>query len=159
AADAVQRGALGKLTRLLVPLALLIHFTDLRMHDLEYIVQDHLRDKDQVSRINTALREQLGDEQNGARAAIDIDLAFDLNQKDVNDIGFFDSIMLARPYTAVLDLGGKAEGLNVQRLSGAELALPALRGGGVRAVITRGLRSDLTLTAQIDNVNVYSIPT
>ncbi len=75
-----------------------------------------------------------------------------------DDVGIFDSILLANPYRAVLGLAGAPPDLNVQDLDGSRLPIPALQGAGVRYVITPLERGDLALVSGSGGVYVYRVP-
>jgi hypothetical protein len=108
-----------------------------------------------------------------ARVAIDVHELPLLNRK-LDDVGFFDSIMLARPYRALLDLTAAPPGLNTQVLSGSELNARTLAYAGVQLVITHKPRPDLKRCllpptpgseqrddpdrSTLDGVPVYAVP-
>jgi hypothetical protein len=75
-----------------------------------------------------------------------------------DDIGIFDSILLANPYRAFLGLAGLPADTNEQRLDGSELPLPALQAAGVRIVITSTERRDLEKLAESDDEYLYRVP-
>lgn len=75
-----------------------------------------------------------------------------------DDVGVFDSILLAKPYRAILALNGSPADLNEQRLDGSELAIPALQGAGVRFVITTTERTDLELVSSTEDAYLYRVP-
>jgi hypothetical protein len=75
-----------------------------------------------------------------------------------DDIGVFDSILLAKPYRAILRLNGDPAALNVQRLDGSELSVAALRATGVRFVVTTTERTDLPLAGSTDEAYLYRVP-
>jgi hypothetical protein len=98
------------------------------------------------------ISERLGE----ARVAIDYNLALDFNRR-FDDVGFMDSIMLARPYRALLRLSGAPEDANLQALQGSALPARALSNLGVQYVVTRRVRRDLPL-ALSDPYHVYLVP-
>ena len=81
-----------------------------------------------------------------------------LCRRQYDEIGTFDSVLLARPYRALLALGGFPPGYNNQMVDGARLALPALQAGAVALVLTPGGRRDLTPIGRLAGLNVYRVP-
>ena len=79
------------------------------------------------------------------------------SRRVVDDISTFDSLLLAKPYRAVLALNGDPPRLNEQLLNGTLLAEPALRAGGVAFVVTSRTRNDLTPIGRLSGLNVYSV--
>jgi len=90
------------------------------------------------------------------RMAIDYPLSLDFNRR-WDDVGFFDSIILARPYRALLALAHKPADTNVQNLSGSRLPAATLANLGVRFIVTAGNRNDLPLFGR-ERYSVYVIP-
>jgi hypothetical protein len=86
------------------------------------------------------------------------DFAIWYSRRRFDDIGTFDSLILAKPYRAILDLSGADLRRNLQIVNGAALAQPALRAGGVVLVLTKRFRDDLLLLARRSDLNVYSVP-
>jgi hypothetical protein len=74
-----------------------------------------------------------------------------------DDVGVFDSIVLANPYRAMLGLAGAPRDRNEQRLNGTQFAIPALQAAGVRFVITSEERKDLELVSSSDDL-LYRVP-
>jgi hypothetical protein len=79
------------------------------------------------------------------------------SRRRFDDIGTFDSLILARPYRALLDLSGAPRGTNLQIVNGAELPEPALRAGATVLVLTPKLRPDLQFLAKRGDLNLYSV--
>jgi hypothetical protein len=75
-------------------------------------------------------REEFGD----CRVAMDFYLHTALNG-EFDDIGFFDSLMLAKPYAALLDVSGFPPGTNRQELIGSEFNSRALAFAGVKYLV------------------------
>lgn len=80
------------------------------------------------------------------------------SRRRFDDIGTFDSLILAKPYRALLDLSGAAPRLNLQIVNGAALARPALQAGGAVLVMTTHFRPDLVLAGRRSGLNLYSVP-
>ena len=80
------------------------------------------------------------------------------SRRRFDDIGTFDSLILAKPYRALLDLSQAPPRLNLQVVNGAALTRPALQAGGAVLVLTPHARPDLVLLGQQSNLNVYSVP-
>ena len=76
----------------------------------------------------------------------------------VDDVGFFDSIMLARPYRAFMALVGASPNLNVQDMNGSELPAAALAGLCVDYVVTSKPRPDLRFDERMNSTVVYRVP-
>jgi len=128
-----------------------LHVADLSSH-----VRPFVHSRSRALRSMPRAEERLASELGSARVAIDYHLVFDLNRR-YDDVGFFDSIMLAAPYRALLDLGGALPSLNRQAISGSELPSVSLRNFGVRYVITNRNRSDLTLL-DTEHYRLYGVP-
>jgi hypothetical protein len=77
------------------------------------------------------LKQEVGD----GRAAIDVKITIPLNRQ-LDDIGSFDSIFLAKPYMALLDLGHLPPRYNSQYIEGSDLTLRALQVCAVRVMLT-----------------------
>jgi len=91
------------------------------------------------------------------RAAVDTSYWF--AQRPFDDIGTFDSLLLAKPYRAILALAGASSRTNMQFLNGAMLAAPALQAAGVALVLTPGIRTDLVQLAKLNNgLYIYGVP-
>jgi hypothetical protein len=126
------------------------HAFDLRRHASAFVmVIDAPADED----VSPALAQALGD----GRAAIDTDLVHPLNRR-VDDVGVFDSILLARPYRALLALSGQAPQTNTQMLSGPELGRRALQWAGVTVAMTTRRDLNLPVISKGNWLNLYSVP-
>lgn len=75
-----------------------------------------------------------------------------------DDVGVFDSLLLANPYRAILGLNGDPLDLNIQRVDGGELRVPALQAAGVRFVVTSTERADLPLVSTGEELYLYRVP-
>jgi len=80
------------------------------------------------------------------------------SRRRFDDIGTFDSLILARPYRALLDLSRAPAGTNLQIVNGASLPLPALQAGAAVLVLTPKTRPDLAFLARRNDLNIYSVP-
>jgi hypothetical protein len=106
--------------------------------------------------IMTTQDQSLGKAAKDGRLATDF--AIWAARRRFDDIGTFDSLILAKPYRALLDLSQAPPGTNLQIVNGAEFPQPALRAGGAVLVLTPHIRPDLTLLGQRSDLNVYSVP-
>ena len=113
----------------LVAIAILGHLLDLGHHDRQFIRMGTYRITPTES--DERIAQAVGD----GRVAIDSGLWTPLN-RELDDIGYFDSIALARSYRALLDLGEQPPQLNVQYLNGSDLNARALAACGVRFMAT-----------------------
>ncbi|HYL77444.1 MAG TPA: YfhO family protein [Bryobacteraceae bacterium] len=75
-----------------------------------------------------------------------------------DDVGIFDSILLANPYRTFLALAGLPPDTNEQRLEGSALPLPALQASAVRIVITSTERPELEKLAESEEEYLYRVP-
>ncbi len=131
--------------------ALLAHFVELGLHDRSFVVAVTLpRDLDR--RGAETIHGLVGD----GRIAVDHELPLSINRA-FDDVGFFDSIMLARSYRALMALDGAPPRRNIQLASGSHMRLRALRATGVRLVVTPRSRQDLRRLGG-DTVGLYGVP-
>jgi hypothetical protein len=100
------------------------------------------------------LRSALQSEVGNGRAAVELGFPF---SRTVDNVGFFDSVILARPYRAILDLAGATEGLNIQRMDGTDLPSGVLQSAGVRAVVTLRSREDLERIVVVHGMILYRV--
>lgn len=77
--------------------------------------------------------------------------------RGIDDVGFFDSITLAKPYRALIEVGGAVRDLNLEAVDGSEISPRALRFFGVNAMITRATRKDLP-RIRIGRFDIYDVP-
>jgi hypothetical protein len=136
---------------LLLGLLVVIHAGDLTLHDRQFVQVVSRRDPNPAL-VETA-RKIVGD----GRAAIDSLLPIPVNRA-VDDVGFFDSILLSRPYRAVTAMAKLPSQTNIQQLDGALLPGQALAGLAVRFVLTRSPRSDLPLLQSSRGTFMYAVP-
>jgi hypothetical protein len=142
-----------RIAQLVVPLLLVIHIVDLGSHDRRFILRGSLSMPSAESEIFGNILRNAGD----GRAAIDYAVLLPVNRV-VDDVGFFDSIMLARPYRMVLSLGNAPPDLNIQTFNGSEMSLRDLVALGVKFVVTTAKREDLRSEGQVYGITLYSIP-
>jgi hypothetical protein len=136
---------------------LLFHFVDLGRFAHQFVLPV---DRGVAGQFPFA--EILSSQVKDARVAVSGDLISHFGDR-YDDIGVFDSILLANPYREILRLNGDPPALNVQRLDGSELSVAALRGAGVRFVLTTTERPDLfpVATAPVSNDDtqyLYRVP-
>ena len=142
-----------RIGRVVLPLLLIIHMVDLVDHDRRFIIHGSLGMTPAQSETITGILKQVGD----GRVAIDYELALPMD-RTVDDVGFFDSIMLARPYRAVLSLSGAPRDLNTQTFNGSDISLRALAAAAVKFVITTVERADLSSEGQLQGIRIYRVP-
>jgi hypothetical protein len=146
-----RRGALR--WALVAGVVVLVHVADLVRHDRAFI-RIRPRALQTMHAAEALIAEHLG----SGRVAIDYNITLAFNRR-FDDVGFFDSILLARPYRALLELSGISPDVNVQDLSGSVLSQKALADLGVRFVITASARPDLLLVfPERYPVPVYAVP-
>jgi hypothetical protein len=162
AADVLLRHALsstiaGRAVRIALGSVLVVllvaHGVDLGVHDrafIRMIAVPTLHD----AQFEQAVRRYVGD----GRVGIDFTLTLPLN-REIDDVGFFESIMLAKPYAALADLSGVPPTTNVQHVDGSELPVRALASTGTRLVIsTQRDRPDLRLVSGNSKLRSYAVP-
>lgn len=106
-----------------------LHLFDLGRHDRYFIRM--LAYHAALTPTDERLAQAVGE----GRIAIDVELPTPLN-RELDDIGMFDSIALAKPYEAILDLSGLSPRINTQYIDGSDLTYRALATCGVRFVVT-----------------------
>ncbi len=133
-------------------IALAAHVVDLGSHDLRFIRTLPAAGFHPTSAYN-GLPAQIG---NG-RIAMDCEILSTLNRQ-IDDIGFFDSILLARPYRAVLDLSDTSPTSNIQCLNGSRMSVRALAATATKLVITFAQRDDLSHVSDDGPLHIYAVP-
>jgi hypothetical protein len=103
--------------------------------------------------LHSFLARELGD----ARLALDAGHKLPLAGRYQN-VGGFDSILLASYYRAMLPLMDAPDALNVQFIDASRLPLRALQATGVRFVVTSQPRDDLPAAGELDGAHVYRVP-
>jgi hypothetical protein len=149
--DAVlARRAHAKLAYAAVALGLGLHFFDLAGFSHLFVIpiprEDALGLQDQT----------LGKAVGNGRLATDFIIWS--SRRRFDDIGTFDSLILAWPYRAILDLSRAPAGTNLQIVNGAALPVPALQAGAAVLVLTPRTRPDLQFLAKRNDLNIYSVP-
>ena len=117
--------------------AVAFHVLDLSAHARPF-VRTHSSALIGIPDISKVLAEEVGD----ARVAVDYDLPIDLNRR-YDDLGFFDSVILARPYAALLALEDRPASTNFQSFRASELSESSLRNLGVAFVLSLHTQADL----------------
>lgn len=110
-------------------LLLAAHFADLLLHDRPFMLT--------VARPEAITASTLAAADNEAahRVAIDSSLTIPSNRQ-LDDVGFFDSLILAGPYRLMMALASAPPGYNTQVFHGAVLSRSALAWLGVEFVMT-----------------------
>lgn len=133
---------------------LAIHFYDLGKHD-RYFIGTGLYGKGlPCADLKSYLKETVKD----GRVAIDYTAFLEENRK-YDDVGFFDSLVLASTYTAVLKLAGIDPQKNIEELFSSTFKVDVLQKLCARCLLSFSERTDLPFVATIDEkINVYEIP-
>ena len=131
--------------------ALALHGWDLGyLHDRAFLVADLIPRAAGIE--ERTVKEKIGQQ----RIAMDLYVMRPSN-REIDDVGFFDSLILARPYRALLEVSGDLRPVNLQLLDGSRLSARALRFFGVNTVITLTPRPDAPLTKGT-HPYVYDVP-
>jgi hypothetical protein len=145
-----QRPRGTRLRALLAGIVVALHVADLAGHDRPFIrVRPPLFP---LPGAESLIAEQIG----SGRVAIDYNLSLTFNRR-FDDVGVFDSLLLARPYRALIALAGWRADTNVQSLAASALPARALQDLGVRFVVTRRELRDLELILQ-ERYSLYRVP-
>jgi hypothetical protein len=139
--------------RMAALLLLLIHVVDLGLHDRRFILRGSLTVPATAA---AAITNRLNEVSEG-RVAIDYSLNLPMD-RTVDDVGFFDSIMLARPYRLVLDLSSAPPDLNIQNFNGSEMEPRGLAAVGVKFVFTKTKLDNFPNSEQVLGINIYRVP-
>ena len=115
----------------MVAIALALHVFDLAHFSWPWIIPI-------PRRLVQSQDESLGKAVKDGRVATDFLIWY--SRRRLDDIGTFDSLILARPYRALLDLSQAPLGTNLQIVNSALLAQPALRGRSAVSPATRRSR-------------------
>jgi hypothetical protein len=134
---------------ILVTLLTLGNAIDVVRHDRVFL-SAHL--PDELDQEQSRILQAAGD----YRMAIDEDVPLALNRK-VDDVGFFDSVMLARPYRTMLSLAGLPSKTNIQEFSGNGLSVKALRYLSVKFILSIHRRHDLAVAKRWGDLTLYEI--
>ena len=136
-----------------IGLALAAHGFDLGMHARAFVVT--LENPDIIDPEAAAvIAQSAGD----GRIGMDYTLPSKWNRR-YEDVGFFDSIMLARTYSGLLALSGEPPTLNMQSRNGSELDARTLAATGVRLLVTGVRRDDLPDLAPQSRIHLYTVAT
>src|SRR6476659_8854188 len=138
--------------RAIVPVLLAAHVTELWWFDRSFVARVPRPPQPTAAQVAELVR-VVGD----GRVGIDVEADVPVN-RELDDLGFFDSIMLARPYTTFLELGGVPQGANWQDVSAAQLDRRALSAAGVRLLVTRAQLPSLGRAAPFGAYLVYMVP-
>lgn len=136
-----------------VVVVLVAHAADLTLHARAFVYtrppQREPFPADQFASLTRLLR--------SGRVGFDYELATPLNRA-LDDVGFFDSLILARPYRFILDTSGMPPTLNTQAMNASEMSRRTLRACGVRLIWTRRERPDLRPVGEpSEGVNTYAV--
>jgi hypothetical protein len=127
------------------------HLTDLKTHDGYFIRIANLDKRD--DRLLEEVKAKTADH----RISVDRAYLNAINRK-IDDVGFFDSAILRRPYQAVVDLSGMRASKNTQFMDGRKLSQRALSYLGVKYLFTKA-KFNGTRTREIPSpIPVYRIP-
>jgi hypothetical protein len=154
--DLFVRGLRARLGRFVVAVAgllLLVHVADIGSHARAYVLA---RDRGPVSAGPEEagwIARQVGDGRVGFDYGIDSP-----HNRRFDDVGFFDSIMLARPYRFLIDTSLLPPHFNQQQMSAAELRPRTLRATGVRLLGTMSTLDGLPLLSSFsDGFRLYRV--
>ncbi len=135
----------------LLALGLVIHGLDLGLHDRAFIKLVP------IASVERTEGELSGLAPDHRRVAMDFDLLTPLTWTRDN-VGFFDSIALARVYRAMLELSGFSPRIHTQVINGSDLGRRALEYGGAAVLITKEVRRDLGEPRRVDpGLRVYRV--
>jgi hypothetical protein len=155
AIDAVIRLAHGRWRRTIfitLGLAIVAHGLDLWMHARAFVVTTS-NVEELLPESAAAIKQRVGD----GRIAMDYSIISKWNRQ-FNDVGFFDSIMLARPYRGLFDLDQAPPGKNVQGCKGSSLRARTLAACGVRLIMSEDKRHDLEDLTVGEAKHAYLVP-
>jgi hypothetical protein len=133
-------------------MVLTAHVLDLGSHDLRFIRTLRAAELHLPSEYESLL----GGIGNG-RIAMDYDIRSAMNHQ-ADDVGFFESVILARPYRAVLDLSGASPTSNIQILDGSKMNVRALAATATKLVVTFAQRDNRSHVSDDGPVHVYAVP-
>jgi hypothetical protein len=125
------------------------HAIDLARHDRRFLRTTFIPPDP-----HTTIEEQLKPIVGPYRTAIDVELAVPFNRR-FDDIGFFDSIILARPYRTIMDLLNAPPTFNNQNQNGSGMSEDRLAEAGVRVMMTTQTRMRMRVLTQLGNVGEY----
>jgi hypothetical protein len=149
AVDTALRALQARWGLAVVTVCLAGHFLDLGNFDRKFVETEPRHESQSAS-----FEQSIAREADDGRVASE-DTTF---RDRYDDVGIFDSILLANPYRAFVGLAGYPKNFNEQRLDGSDLSLAALQATAVRVVITSGGRTDLPQIAESNDYNLYRVP-
>ena len=136
-----------------IGLALAAHGFDLAIHARAFVVT--IENPELIGPGAAAVIAQLvGD----GRIGMDLTVTSKWNRRH-EDVGFFDSIMLARTYSGLLAMSGAPPTRNIQTLNGSQLDARTLAATGVRLLVTDLRRDDLRDLASQSGIHLYAVAT
>lgn len=104
------------------------------------------------------LRQYLAENVKDGRVAIDYTMFLEENRK-YDDVGFFDSIVLASTYNSVLKMAGIDPKKNIEEFFSSTLPVEVLQKLCAKCLLSIPERKDLPFIATIDEkINVYEVP-
>lgn len=139
-----MRGAMG--------VVLLIHGLDVGLTSRTFDLRLPGMDQAAFERALAPALQTVGD----GRIAMDGHVYLDSNRR-YDDVGFFDSVILARPYALMMDLTGAPMTLNEQQVNGSLFSPRALETAGVKFVFTFLQLPHLRSIGQLDVLNAYVV--
>jgi len=143
----------GRLGLLIVTALVLLHGVDITRHARAYVLARDRGPTTADPRETEWIAKQVGDGRVGFDYGIDSP-----HNRRFDDLGYFDSIMLARPYRFVIDTSRLSPRLNQQQMSAHELRPRTLAAAGVRLVGTMGSIQELPLLASFsDGFRLYAV--
>ena len=139
------------MTRLAVAVAALAHGYDMWSH-ARHFLHPPLAQVELRADLDQWIRRSVGD----GRVAIDSNALLAINRR-IDDVGFFDSIILARPYQAMLQLDGQPSTTNIQDIDGSRMQQATLARLAARLVVTFRRRPDLRLVTATHGLGIYEV--
>lgn len=133
-------------------IALTVHAIDLGRVGREFDLRDEGIDTRPWEHAIAPALASVGD----GRIAMDINALLDSNRR-YDDVGFFDSIILARSYSLLMDLTLASPTLNEQAVNGSLFSKRTLEVTGVKFVFKLGKRDDLELIGPLEPLYAYVI--
>jgi hypothetical protein len=143
-----------KIVFISILLILTVHLIDLGRHD-RYFIGNILYGRGlPCQELHQYLSENLKD----GRVAMDYTAFLEENRK-YDDVGFFDSIVLASTYNSVLKVAGIDPKKNIEEFFSSTLPVDVLQKLCAKCLISLHERKDLIFVATIDEkINVYEVP-
>lgn len=136
-----------------VTILLLIHGFDLAGTAGEF---DRRFGPDAIELLNQSLEPALARVGDG-RIAMDAQFELRANRQ-YDDAGFFDSIMLARPYSLMMDLSDAPKNRNIQQVDGSSYSVRALEAAGVKLVFSMQPLTGMRVIGESAALHCYATP-